>query len=184
MCFRDFLSQNCRVLGVDFRAPMVSGGGGSGRLTAVIGSLIVSCTLKHTAFVFCFVFFFAFGGHSRGKWRFPGYGSNRSCSCRPAPQPQQRRLQAASVTPTTACGNPRSLTHGARPGVRPASSRILVGFTSTAPQRELPHSFCFKCLILLRAGVAWWWGRKSVRGGLLRENSRPGILHHVSCSFS
>ena len=43
----------------------------------------------------------------------------------------------------------RSLTHWARPGIEPSSSRILVGFVSTAPQWEL-HS----CLVQLRAGAS------------------------------
>ena len=37
----------------------------------------------------------------------------------------------------TACGNIRSSTHWARPGMEPASSRILVRFVSTEPQWEL-----------------------------------------------
>ena len=42
------------------------------------------------------------------------------------------------MTHTTAHGNAGSLTHGARPGIEPASSCILVGFVSAAPRRELP----------------------------------------------
>ena len=38
----------------------------------------------------------------------------------------------------TAHGNAGSLTPWARPGVEPATSRILVGFVSAAPRRELP----------------------------------------------
>ena len=34
------------------------------------------------------------------------------------------RIQATSGSYTTACGNPGSLTHGARPGIEPASSWI------------------------------------------------------------
>ena len=45
-------------------------------------------------------------------------------------------IQAVSVTYTTAHGNTRSLTYGARPGLEPVSSWILVGFVSTMPQRE------------------------------------------------
>ena len=32
-----------------------------------------------------------------------------------------------------------SLTHGARPGIKPASSWLLVGFVTTEPQCELLH---------------------------------------------
>ena len=38
---------------------------------------------------------------------------------------------------TTAHGNTRSLTHWARPGIKPATSWFLVGFISAAPQWEL-----------------------------------------------
>ena len=39
---------------------------------------------------------------------------------------------------TTAHDNARSPPHGARPGIEPASSWILVGYISTVPQQELP----------------------------------------------
>ena len=54
--------------------------------------------------------------------------ANWSCSCQPTPQPQQHQTQAACVTYTTAHDNTRSLTHCLRPGTKPASSWILVGF--------------------------------------------------------
>ena len=41
------------------------------------------------------------------------------------------------LTYTTAHGNARSLTHGARPGIKPEISWFLVGFVSAVPQREL-----------------------------------------------
>ena len=40
-------------------------------------------------------------------------------------------------------GNTRSLTHWAGPGIKPTSSWILVGFITTEPQWELPHSPSF-----------------------------------------
>ena len=50
---------------------------------------------------------------------------------------------AMSATYTTAHGNPRSLTHWVRPGIKPATSWILVGFITTEPQWELPaHHSC------------------------------------------
>ena len=58
----------------------------------------------------------------------------QSCSCWPTPQPQQRRIQTASKTYTEACCNPISLTHSVNPGIKPTSSRILVGFLTTEPQ--------------------------------------------------
>ena len=42
-----------------------------------------------------------------------------------------------SATYTTVYGNPRSLTHWARPWIKPATSWLLVGFVSTVPQWEL-----------------------------------------------
>ena len=55
-------------------------------------------------------------------------GLHQSCSCRPTPQPQPCRIQATSATDTSAHSNARSLTHWVRPGIKPASSWILVGF--------------------------------------------------------
>ena len=66
-------------------------------------------------------------------------GSYRSYRCQPTPQSQQRQIQATSVTYTTAHGNAGSLTHGARPGIEPATSWFLVGSVSTEPRRELPE---------------------------------------------
>ena len=60
-----------------------------------------------------------------GIWRFPGYGSNQNCSCWPVPQPQQCSIWAVSVTYTIAHSNTGSLTHRARPGIKPASPWIL-----------------------------------------------------------
>ena len=42
------------------------------------------------------------------------------------------------LRPTTAHGNTRSLTHSARPGIKPLSSWMLVRFISAKPWRELP----------------------------------------------
>ena len=46
-----------------------------------------------------------------------------------------------SVTYTKAHGNAGSLTQRARPGIRPASSWILVRFVSAEPQWELLNNF-------------------------------------------
>ena len=53
----------------------------------------------------------------------------------PQPQPQQQGIQAMSATYTTAHGNLGSLTHWARPEIKPASSR-MVRFIPTEPWRE------------------------------------------------
>ena len=81
--------------------------------------------------------FFSFLGLHVQHMEFPRLGSNQSCSYWPVPQPQQHRIEAESVTYTTAHVNARSLTHWARLGIEPASSWILVGFISTEPQQEL-----------------------------------------------
>ena len=60
------------------------------------------------------------------------------------PQPQQRRIRATSATYSTAHGSAKSLTHWARPGIKPTTSRLLVGFLSFVPRWEL-----LKLLIIL-----------------------------------
>ena len=44
-----------------------------------------------------------------------------------------------SATYTTTHGNARYLTHQATPGIKPASSMMLVRFISAEPQWELQH---------------------------------------------
>ena len=48
-------------------------------------------------------------------------------------------IWATSVTYTTACGHTGSLTHWVRPGIKPASSWILVRLISLEPQQQLPR---------------------------------------------
>ena len=74
-----------------------------------------------------FFFFWFLGPHSRCL-EVTRLGVKLSYSCHPTPQPQQRGIRATSVTYTTAHGNAGSLTHLARPGFKPVSSWILVGF--------------------------------------------------------
>ena len=52
-------------------------------------------------------------------------------------------MQAASAIDTTAHGNAWSLTHLARPGIEPVSSRMLVRFVSAEIWWELPIFFLF-----------------------------------------
>ena len=101
--------------------------------------------------------FVSFQGCTHTIWRFPGQGSNQSCSSQPTPQPQQCWIRAASATYTTAYDNAGSLTHCLRPGIKPASSWILVRFVSTEPRWELlilhyiliPHTFLLLLTLLL-----------------------------------
>ncbi len=44
----------------------------------------------------------------------------------------------------------RSLTHWARPGIEPASSRMLVGFSTAEPQGELPEN-----ILISQDGQSW-----------------------------
>ena len=90
-----------------------------------------------------FFFFFSFQGHTHGIWRFPGEGSSWSYSGRPTPQPQRHQIQAPSVTCTTADGNTRSLTHGARPGIHPTASWILVRFVNCWAMEGTPQNQFF-----------------------------------------
>ena len=66
------------------------------------------------------------------------------------PQPQQYRIRPESPTYTTIHDNAWSLTHWSGPGIKPASSWILVRFFSTQPWWELPDHFLIGlfCFIL------------------------------------
>ena len=70
----------------------------------------------------------------------PRLGSNQSYSFQSIPQPQQQGIRAMSATYTTAHGNARSLTYWVGPGIKSASSWILVWFVSTGPQWELQNA--------------------------------------------
>ena len=102
--------------------------------------------LRNSFKIHSFLFLFCFLGPHLQHMEAPRQGSNQSCSRRPMPQPQQHRIQASSVTYTTAQGNAKSLTHWARPRIRPMSSWMLVKFISTAPHQELHNSFFQKWL--------------------------------------
>ena len=86
-------------------------------------------------------FFFVFLGPHTQHMEVPRLGVEWSYSCWPIPQLQQCQIWASSATYTTAHSNARSLTHWARPGTEPTTSWFLVGFISTAPQRELPKIY-------------------------------------------
>ena len=50
----------------------------------------------------------------------------------------QRGIRAVSGTYTSAHVNPRSLTHWSRPGIKPVSSRMLVGFVNCWAMKGTP----------------------------------------------
>ena len=106
---------------------------------------------------------------------------NWSCSCQPTPQPQQHRIQAASVTYTTAHGNPKSLTHWARPDTEPASSWMLVRFVNRWATIGTPeiyfniyilisHAFLILYLLILISGIpSSCWSTYFTRNFSLRD---------------
>ena len=57
--------------------------------------------------------------------------------------PQQRGIRAESVTYTTAHRNAGSLSHRAKRGIKPESSRVLVRLVSIEPRRKLPIALVF-----------------------------------------
>ena len=92
--------------------------------------------LETISFVFLSFFHFFFFCFLGLHVEVPRLGSNWSYSCWPMPQPQQCRIQAISENYTTAHGSAGFLTHWARPGIKPATSWILVGFGSQNHNRN------------------------------------------------
>ena len=80
-------------------------------------------------------------------------------------QSQQRKMGAIPVTYTTAPGNSGSLTYWAKPGIKPASSGILVGFITPEPQWEFQaHTFKSQEIPHKLLGLEFLWGQKKVLG--------------------
>ena len=73
--------------------------------------------------------------YGSGIWKFPDHRLHWSCSCQPTPWPQQHWIWATSVTCAKACSNACFLTYGARPGIDPAFSLILVRFLTSGTLR-------------------------------------------------
>ena len=103
----------------------------------------ISAQWEYSLLGFCCIFFpfFAFLGLHPRHMEVPRLGLNQSCSRQPMPQWQQCGIQGATVTYTTAHSNAGSLTHWPRPGIKPASSQILVRFISAEPWWELQPSW-------------------------------------------
>ena len=91
-------------------------------------------------FIFFFLLLFRAAPEAYGSSQ--ARGLNWNFSCLPTPEPQQCGTQATSATYTIAHGNTGSPTHWARPGIKPASSWIRVGFVTTEPQWELLDCSC------------------------------------------
>ena len=95
---------------------------------------------------FLFFLFFFLGLHKRLmevsrlgielELQQPAYATITAMQC---------RIRALSANYTTAHSNAGSLTHWEGPGIKPASSWILVGIVSTEPQWELPILTFYDC---------------------------------------
>ena len=115
------------------------GQGTKGHLEFIVLSRTCPRHLAHLHFLSFFLSFLFFFRAAPMAYGSPQVKSqNQDCICQPTPQSQQCRIQAASATYTIAHRNTGSLTHWARPGIKPLSSWIEVGFVTTEPQRELP----------------------------------------------
>ena len=87
-----------------------------------------------------------------------------------------------SVTDTTAHGNTGSFTHGAKPGIKPASSWILVKFITAEPQGEPPKDKHFSSLSLPgpQPSVLPLPGQSSTR----TFSASPSPLTHPSITYN
>ena len=102
---------------------------------------LMHCTTGETPETSFFIFYFLLFGAAPAA-----YGSSQARGrSRAAPAPLHHshsnlENRATSVTYTTVQGNARSLTYCVRPGIKPASSWVLVGFVIAEPQQELPET--------------------------------------------
>ena len=132
-----FLSRFCKLLRCSEHPPEED----DSLCACVCGiTLVWPFYLFYYFILFCFILLFCFLGPHLWHMEVSRLGSKRSYSCQPTPQPQQCGSWAMSMSYITAHGNARSPTYWARPGIKPASSWILVVFISTAPQWELQSS--------------------------------------------
>lgn len=81
------------------------------------------------------------------------YGSSQSRDLIRATAADLCRIWAAYETYTTAHSSAWSLTHRASPGIKPATSWLLVGFISAVPQWELHNSYFL--IIAILVGTKW-----------------------------
>ena len=89
--------------------------------------------------IFCYIIYIhlPFNAAPTAYGASQGRGWIRAITASLHPSHSNTRSKPPSATYTTAHSNNRSLTHWARPGIKPASSWILVRFISTEPQWEL-----------------------------------------------
>ena len=100
---------------------------------------------------FCFNLFVFLGPHL-GHMELPRLGVESELQLPAYTQPQQCQIRATSATYTTAHSTAGALTHWSRPGIEPASSRILVRFVSAEPRWEL-RDFFFKVVKYIQHGI-------------------------------
>ena len=86
-------------------------------------------------FAFCFVLLL---GLYLQHVNVPRLGVELELRLQPTLQPQQHKIQATSMTYTTAHDNAGSLSHWAKPGIEPASSWILAGFITCWATAGIP----------------------------------------------
>ena len=133
---------------------------------------------QHLVIFFLFFFCFFLGPHPWHK-EVPRIGVELDYSCWPMPQSRQGQNQAASATCTTAHIN---WSHWERPGIKPTSSWILIGFVSAEPEGELLIFFLFIYLFALLAAI--WKGVKWYLIGILIYISllKSAVLGIFSCA--
>ena len=86
--------------------------------------------LERTLFVFCLPTVPVACGASQARGQIGAVATGLHHS------PGHSQIQAVSAIYTTARSNAESLTHRVRPGIEPASSKLLVRFISAEPWRE------------------------------------------------
>ena len=87
-------------------------------------------------------FLFSFYSCTCVMWKFPGAAGRgvRKLEIHLGHMPQQHSIWVASTTYAAACGNTRSLTQWAKPGIKPASSQTLYRDLNTLSHSENPTS--------------------------------------------
>ena len=96
---------------------------------------LINCKVrsKGTCFIYLFIYFWL----SRAAPMAYGSSQARGQIGATAANLHHSHSNAGSVNYTIAHGNAGSLSHQVRPGIKPATSWLLVGFVSAVQQREL-----------------------------------------------
>ena len=89
------------------------------------------------------IFFYLFRATPTAYGGSQARGLIGAVAAKTRPEPQQLGTRAASATYTSAHSNAESLTHGARPGIEPATSSFLVGFVNPCATTGTPSTASF-----------------------------------------